>query len=130
MAVILHMGFTYSIVSPPFSFVELVLVWGLDSGSAKYRMTQSGPSPSQASTRTLELSSFGDVDEYLDNLVAPPLGGGTIADSILARNPTRLREEPPTVDGQQSRREPRGSSPENLDPVVRPASREPHEDEL
>ena len=74
--------------------------------------------------------SFGDVDEYLDNLVAPPLGGGTVADSIFTRNLTRLREEPPTVDGQQSRREPRGSSPGNLDPGVRPASREPHADAL
>ena len=63
-------------------------------------------------------------------MVAPPLGSSTIADSIFARNLTRLRGEPPTVDGQQSRRETRGSSPGNLDPGVRPASREPHADAL
>ena len=56
-------------------------------------------------------------------MVAPTLGDGTIADSILTRNLTRLHEEPPTVDGQQSRREPQGSSLGNLDLGVRPASR-------
>jgi hypothetical protein len=71
------------------------------------------------------------VDDYsLDNLVPPPLSGGSIADSIFARNLTRLRGEPPTVDGQQSRRETRGGSPGNLDPGVRPAPREPHADAL
>jgi hypothetical protein len=34
------------------------------------------------------------------------------------------------ADGQQPRKEPRGSSPGNLDPEVRPASREPHANEL
>ena len=70
------------------------------------------------------------MDDYsLDNM-APPLSGSSVADSIFARNLTRLRGEPPTVDGQQSRREPRGSSPGNLDPGVRPAPREPHADAL
>lgn len=85
------------------------------------------PHPPRPRPETLELMSFGDVDEYsFDNLMAaPPMGG-----SIFARNLTRMRGEPPSVDVQQSRREPRGSSPGNLDPGVRPASREPHADAL
>jgi hypothetical protein len=84
------------------------------------------PHPPRPRPDPVELLSFGDVDEYsFDNMVAPPMGGG-----IFARNLTRLRGDHTSVDGQQSRREPRGTSPGNLDPGVRPSSREPHADAL